>query len=191
MPKLENPKHESFALNIAKGMKQGEAYVHAGYSANASAASRLASSPYIVDRITQLEKEIMAKMNEVMTRPSTEAAESLAELGLTMDWVARAYQTIYTEALDAKSFAAANSAVASIQKLIEIENTGNPEPEANANQLVNLNDVTGLVKELKALAELGQNEGTDFEPEMVDVTPALSPADILAVKGADDDPDNQ
>ena len=43
MPLLDNPKHEIFAQELAKGTSQKEAYVSAGYKA--SEQHRLRSSP--------------------------------------------------------------------------------------------------------------------------------------------------
>lgn len=189
MAKLENPKHEAFALYLAKGLKQGEAYVRAGYQNNPSAASRLATMPIIIDRVATLEKEIMTKMSEVMTMNSEEAARSLAEMGLTMEWVASAYKTIYEQSLQAASFAAANTAVANIQKLIEIDKAGGKVEEEDKAPLVKLSDVSEMLREARALIELGQKEGSD-EPDMIDVTPKTkTPADILASRDEVDDAD--
>lgn len=192
MPILPNPKHESFALNLAKGMKQGEAYVRAGYQGNPSAASRLASMPMIVDRVTELEKEIMARMSEVMETNSEEAAQSLAEMGLTMEWVALAYKKIYQDALKDGSYAAANSAVANIQKLIEMEKSGKNGEEEDDTPLVKLNDVTNMLAEARKLMELGQKEGND-EDDMIDVTPSpdTTPAQILATRNISNDADHE
>ena len=191
MPKLENPKHEAFALNLAKGQKQGEAYVRAGYQGNPSAASRLASQPMIVDRVTELEKEIMGRMTEVMDMNSEEAARSLAEMGIDMAWVATAYKKIYENALKDASYAAANTAVSNIQKLLEMEKGGNDGQEIDNTPLVKLSDVSNMLKEARALIELGQKEGK--EPDMIDVTPdpTTTPAQILAARGTSNDPDHQ
>ena len=75
MPRLDNPKHEAFALNLAKSVKQIEAYALAGYSPNPSAASRLAAEPMIADRIVELQTEIRGKINTAMARPNEETFE--------------------------------------------------------------------------------------------------------------------
>lgn len=191
MPKLENPKHEAFALNLAKGQKQGEAYVRAGYTGNPSAASRLAAQPAIVDRVAELEKDIMGRMSEVLDKNSEEAARTLAEMGINMAWVATAYKKIYDKAIQDASYAAANTAVANIQKLIEVENNGGKAKDEDDTPLVKLNDVTHMLTEARKLIELGQKEGK--APEMVDVTPdsTTTPAQILATRSASNDPDHQ
>ncbi len=195
MPKLENPKHEAFALNLAKGQKQGEAYVRAGYQGNPSAASRMASQPAIVDRVTELEKEIMGRMSEVMELNSEEAARSLAEMGIDMAWVATANKQIYDNALKDASYAAANTAVSNIQKLIEMEKTGNNGEERDDTPLVKLSDVSNMLKEARQLIELGQKEGKSDDPaeDALDVTPNVNttPAQILAARNMSDDTNHQ
>lgn len=54
MPALENPKHERFAQDIAKGMSQAEAYRNAGYRPNDPAASRLARNVKVQARVTEI-----------------------------------------------------------------------------------------------------------------------------------------
>ena len=59
MPVLDNPKHERFAQEIAKGTAIGEAYVLAGYegentSAAAASASRLLKAAKIQARVGEL-----------------------------------------------------------------------------------------------------------------------------------------
>lgn len=191
MAKLDNPKHEAFALNLAKGMKQGEAYIRAGYQGNPSAASRLATQPLIMDRVVALEKEIMAKMTDVVARNDEEAVQSLADMGITMQWIASAYKNIYDSAIQDASYAAANTAVANIQKLLEMEKTGNTGEEEDKTPLVKLSDVSHMLGEARKLIELGQKEGS-AEPEIKDVTPPeASPTQILATRGLIDGSDNE
>jgi len=191
MPKLDNPKHEAFALNLAKGMKQGEAYIRAGYQGNPSAASRMAGMPLILDRVAALEREIMGKMNDALTNPSEEAAQSLRELGLDMNWVATAYKKIYTSALDAESYAAANTAVANIQKLIEIERNGGNVEKEEEEPLVKLSDVSGFLSEARKLIELGQKQGN--HKDMVDITPEddATLAQVQAARAMTNDDDHE
>lgn len=190
MPKLDNPKHEAFALNLAKGVKQGEAYIRAGYQGNPSAASRMAGMPLIIDRVAELEREIMGVMNEALTNPSEEIAQSLQDLGLTMNWVATAYKKIYTDALKDGSYAAANTAVANIQKLIEIEKNGNNSEEQSEEPLVKLSEVSNFLSEARKMIELGQNQGNQ---QMVDITPEpdATLAQVQAARAVSNDDDHE
>lgn len=55
----DNPKHEAFAQCLAKGMKQVDAYVGAGYSpkgAKAGASSLLRQQPWIKDRVAEIQR---------------------------------------------------------------------------------------------------------------------------------------
>jgi phage terminase small subunit len=54
MPALENPRHERFAQDLAKGMSQAEAYRNAGYRPNDPAASRLARNVKVQARVAEI-----------------------------------------------------------------------------------------------------------------------------------------
>lgn len=167
MPKLDNPKHDEFARLLAQGVKQGEAYIKAGYSENKGAASRLAASPKIQDRVEEYKKEIAQKVQTAMTVVSEENWQSLADMGLTMEWVAQQFKTIYEESLTAGSFSAANTAVQNIQKLIELEKNGKSDEEKATEEKYSVRDTLALLKGMKdIMAEVPQQE-----PELVDVTP--------------------
>lgn len=58
MPVLENPRHERFAQELAKGKSQVEAYEAAGYNPNRSAASRLAEDVNIRDRVVHIQGRV-------------------------------------------------------------------------------------------------------------------------------------
>lgn len=51
---LDNPKHELFAQEIAKGQTQAEAYEKAGYKPSESNASTLRSNQKVSDRVAEL-----------------------------------------------------------------------------------------------------------------------------------------
>ncbi len=165
MPKLDNPKHDEFAMLLAQGVKQGEAYIKAGYSENKGAASRLAASPKIQDRIEEYKKEIAQKVQTAMTVVSEENWKSLADMGLTMEWVATQYSEIYKQSLLAGSFSAANTAVQNIQKLIEIEKNGRADGEKSEEERYSVKDTLALLKGMK---EIMHDAG---EVAYVDVTP--------------------
>lgn len=54
MPALDNPRHERFAQELAKGKSQGEAYVEAGYKPDYGAASRLSGNVKVQARVAEL-----------------------------------------------------------------------------------------------------------------------------------------
>jgi hypothetical protein len=148
MPKLENPKHEEFALHLARGVKQGEAYKLAGYAENKGAASHLARSPVVQERVEELRREISQKIQNAMTIQSEENWASLAEMGLTMEWVAKQYQLIYSQALEAGAFPAANTAVQNIQKLIEMERNAAPEDQQRNDSRINMSDMLSVLEKV-------------------------------------------
>lgn len=187
MPRLDNPKHEAYALNLAKGMKQVDAYSHAGYNSNPSAASRLATAPMIADRIDELKVELRQNMSKALTRPIDEMSGTLEEMGLTIEWVATQYAHIYEEAIKDCSFAAANSAVNSIQKLIEAGADGGGAEEKQVSPTIKINEVTDMLVAVKALAQLGQEKGSS---DLRDITP-LSPQQILATQTGPENADNE
>ena len=54
MPVLDNPRHERFAQELAKGKTADEAYVAAGFSANRGNASTLKAKQSIQDRVREI-----------------------------------------------------------------------------------------------------------------------------------------
>lgn len=63
MPILKNQKHELFALGLAKGMSQKDAYIEAGYvEKNAEpGSSKLVRNGKVAARVAELKKEIADK----------------------------------------------------------------------------------------------------------------------------------
>lgn len=55
MPILDNPRHEKYAQELAKGASQSDAYVAAGYARNDSHASRLARNGKVAARVEELQ----------------------------------------------------------------------------------------------------------------------------------------
>jgi phage terminase small subunit len=168
MPKLENPKHDEFALLLARGLKQGEAYIKAGYSENKGAASRLAASPKVQDRVEELKKEIAQKVQTAMTTVSEENWESLAEMGLTYEWVARQYQEIYEASMQAGSFSAANTAVQSIHKMVDIEKNASSGDENSKESRISVTDTLALLQGMK---EVMSAAPVPDKQAYIDITP--------------------
>ena len=54
MPALDNPRHETFAQQLAIGATQDAAYIHAGYRQNRRNAGNLALKPHVQARVQQL-----------------------------------------------------------------------------------------------------------------------------------------
>jgi phage terminase small subunit len=80
MPALENPKHERFAQELAKGKTADEAYVIAGYKRNRGNASTLKQDQSILARVTDLLSE-----REVIHAQAT--ADAIKSTALTKEWV--------------------------------------------------------------------------------------------------------
>ena len=85
MPVLENPKHERFAQELAKGKTGDKAYVLAGYKRNADNASRLKGNESIRARVVELQSRA-AERAEISVASVTDAllriarkAESIGE----------------------------------------------------------------------------------------------------------------
>lgn len=168
MPKLENPKHDEFARLLAQGVKQGEAYLKSGYAENKGAASRLAASPKVQDRVEEYKKEIAQKVQTAMEVVSEENWKSLADMGLTLEWVATQYQVIYEQSVAAGSFSAANTAVQSIQKLIELERNGKADGDKSEEEKYSVKDTLTLLKGMK---DIMQETNTPVEHTYLDITP--------------------
>lgn len=173
MAELENHRHEKFCQLRARGVKQGDSYIQAGFVKNPGAASRLASSKVIVARIQEIEEGVRKSIStEVSTLGDIETAiETLADMGIDMPWIAHSYQKIYKEALQAGSFAAANSAVSNLQKMVEIEQNGAPEIIVADDDKISVKDTLQMLNVMADMVKTGQAANDDPEPEMRDITP--------------------
>lgn len=83
MPALDNPKHERFAQEVAKGRSSREAYGSAGYATNNEAAtdasaSRLLSDAKVQGRIAEIQ-EHAAKRVEISVASVTESLLRIAK----------------------------------------------------------------------------------------------------------------
>lgn len=104
MPALENPKHERFAQELAKGKTADEAYVIAGYKKNRGNASTLKQDQSILDRVSDLLSE-----REVIHAQAT--ADAIKSTALTKEWVietlkenvARAMQAVEVKRADGEA----------------------------------------------------------------------------------------
>lgn len=75
MPALENPKHERFAQELAKGKTADEAYVLAGYKENRHNASRLKTNETISARIAEIVDRATVRTEITLASLMEEAAE--------------------------------------------------------------------------------------------------------------------
>jgi phage terminase small subunit len=82
MPALENPKHERFAQELAKGKTQVEAYEDAGYEPHDSAAARLFGNVRIAARVAEIQ-ERAAIRTEVTVASITKRLLAIADKGET------------------------------------------------------------------------------------------------------------
>lgn len=167
--KLDNPKHEEFALLLARGVKQGQAYIKAGYAENKGAASRLAQSPVIQERVAELKTELMDRVNAVIAVNTKDNVESLREMGLTMEWVAEQFKNIYTSSLQAGAFSAANTAVENIKKLIEMERNAKNEDTPSDTPTVNMQGMLDVLDKVADIITAAKDSPVDMP--MINITP--------------------
>lgn len=183
MPQLENPKHEAFAYQLARGKKQKEAYTLAGYTSNDSAASRLAASPAVQARVEELKVEIYQKVNLAMAEPNEETFGSLREMGLTKEWCAHAFKEIYEAAVADGQYAPANAAVKNIQTLIEVDGAGTGEEDKDPESVIKVSEVTHMLSSLADVLNAAQGPGENEDPAVgaKDVTPSedINPVALL------------
>lgn len=65
MPILDNPRHENFAIAVAKGQTQEKAYINAGFSPSGARANanRMIANDSISQRIQELQADAAAATN--------------------------------------------------------------------------------------------------------------------------------
>ena len=80
MPALDNPKHERFAQELAKGLSADKAYELAGFKPNRGNATTLKQKESISNRVT----ELLAERESIHAQATAEAIKSTA---LTKQWV--------------------------------------------------------------------------------------------------------
>lgn len=80
MPALDNPRHERFAQELAKGKSQLEAYKEAGYKPSEQHACRLASSGKVAARVAEI-LERAALRTEITVASITESLLRIAKKG--------------------------------------------------------------------------------------------------------------
>lgn len=171
MPQLDNPKHEEFALLLARGVKQGEAYRIAGYQENKGAASRLATTPRVQDRVEELKKEITVKVQTAMTTVTEENWQSLADMGLTMEWVALQYKEIYEGSMTANNFGAANTAIQNIQKLVEMERNSKDGKDDDTSTKIDMKDMLSVLDKVGDIVKAATPAKEEEAPRLIDITP--------------------
>ena len=156
MALLPNHKHERFAQLIAKGWKKYEAYEEVGYAGgNRSAATRLAQRPDVAARIVELQATNAAPVNAIQSAKDG----SLADMGLTMVWVAEAYLTIHSKALEARRFKEANDALSAIAKLVKAERSeGADAPAQFRGPAISVADTLALLSSMKDVMHIGRNQ---------------------------------
>lgn len=137
MPALENPRHERFAQELAKGKTADEAYESAGYAANRGNATRLKANDSVMKRVA-----------EIQERSAVRAEVTLEDL------IGHAARIMAAAEADGQ-FAPAVSAL----KELGILTGKRVERRENTNR--NVNDMSD--DELAAIAS-GRSEGTASTP---------------------------
>lgn len=81
MPPLDNPRHERFAQELAKGKSAGQAYVEAGYKANEGNCIRLKGNERILGRVAELQERFAIRA-EVTIASLTAELEEVRDLAI-------------------------------------------------------------------------------------------------------------
>jgi hypothetical protein len=76
MPILRNAKHEAFAQALAKGKTADEAYALAGYKPHRGNASTLRTNQNILDRLSELQAKVAAKVEVTVESLAGELEEA-------------------------------------------------------------------------------------------------------------------
>lgn len=150
---LPNPKHQKFCELLARGgWGQGEAYTACYGSVNDSQASRLKNR--YAEHIQALRPKREALLSKVVGDP-----KSLADLGIDGTWIAAQYGEIYAKAMEAGQLASANTAIANIQKLLDIEerNTAESIVEKVPEKRIDINALWGLLDRVSNLKTSSKN----------------------------------
>ncbi|WP_448328767.1 hypothetical protein [Sulfitobacter sp. M13] len=145
---LPNKRHEEFAKLIAGGVKQRDAYARAGYAAtnNRAAASRLAKK--VAARVEELRNAEYARIFANMCGSS---GGSLADLGITLGWVADQYKIVATRALAGSDFKASTDATRSLEKMIrDAETQGSDAPKKTSGQKIDIDHMMAILAKLAA-----------------------------------------
>lgn len=101
MPPLDNPRHERFAQELAKGKSASEAYVEAGYKENQarSAASRLLSTNVSIgQRVAQIQARASDRVEVTLSSLMAELEEA-RELAISLDQPSAAVSAIKEKAI--------------------------------------------------------------------------------------------
>jgi hypothetical protein len=77
MPALENPRHERFAQELAKGKTATEAYVEAGFKPNDGNAARLKGNDRIAARVAEIQERAAVRV-EITVAGITEKLIAIA-----------------------------------------------------------------------------------------------------------------
>ncbi|WP_240007406.1 terminase small subunit [Pseudaquidulcibacter saccharophilus] len=80
---LPNPKHEKFALALARGMSKENAYAEAGFIGGRTAASRLSTNVNILARVQKLQ-EIAQNRNEINVDTLLQELEKARKLSISL-----------------------------------------------------------------------------------------------------------
>lgn len=78
MPALENPKHERFAQELAKGRTADEAYAEAGYKPDRGNACRLTAKDSVAGRVAEIQ-ERAAIRTEITVASITDRLLAIAQ----------------------------------------------------------------------------------------------------------------
>lgn len=173
MPVLSNVRWEVFAGKLADGVVAPDAYVAAGYAANAKNAYNLAKKPQIMHRIQEL-KEIKRRDQVVSSDlppiPVTGDRLTPAEVGITEVWLVRQLMLNVSQAQQAGKFKEANTAIEMLGNYFgglfssknSADRSDNLKKDAEKNKS---GDLTGLMQRMaEGFATDDKDEDEDAHP---------------------------
>ena len=115
MPLLDNPKHEIFAQELAKGASQKDAYEAVGYKPSEPHAARLASNGKVLARVAELQA-VVAERTEI-----------------TLESLIRRFDHVHQLAVRERQLSAANGALTAMAKLAGLWTEKSENRNANRN----------------------------------------------------------
>lgn len=170
MPRLKNPKHETFCQGLVEGKATSQAYVDAGYPHNTGNASALAKRPNIIKRVEELRKDLQRNLIPESFDPAVVDREFI---------ISELYAQVRL-ARDTGELKVANEALTLMGKIVGVlaDGSGNKAKIAPGEKVERVQTITANAQEVSEVNRFIERLSNAFgdEPEDGD-TPADNDAD--------------